>query len=80
MPASDSQRRRPSSKGESDHTVYRFERLASVDGRATEPLSANDGTRGTVVRFNCAKRGEPNGAGRVIEAMSANGQPIGSVP
>ncbi len=106
----------PSPKGESDHTVYRFERLASVDGRDTEPLRAHDGTRGTVVRFNHAKHGEPNGvvldngdfvhtrpdglkrlglqigdtvqaegparplvdgAGRVIEAVSVNGKPVG---
>ncbi len=52
----------PSPKGASMHTVYRFERLAEVDGRSTGgTLRSRDGTRGTVVRFNHARHGEPNG-------------------
>lgn len=51
----------PSPKGEAEHTVYQFERLASIDGRkqqAAEPLAT---TRGTVVRLNYAKHGAANG-------------------
>jgi len=49
----------PSPKGEAAHTVYGFERLASVDGR--EPAPASAGASGTVVRFNYARHGEANG-------------------
>lgn len=51
----------PSPKGEPAHTVYRFERLASIAGRkldAPEPVAS---TSGTVVRFNYAKHGAANG-------------------
>ncbi|MES2533048.1 MAG: hypothetical protein V4636_18545 [Pseudomonadota bacterium] len=51
----------PSPKGESMHTVYRFERLASVDGREPKAAAGEERTRGKVVRFNYAKHGEPNG-------------------
>ncbi len=50
-----------SPKGEAPHTVYRFERLASVDGQAPKKPTTDEGTRGKVVRFNFAKHGEPNG-------------------
>ncbi len=51
----------PSPKGEAAHTVYRFERLASVDGREPEVVHGEEGTCGKVVRFNYAKHGEANG-------------------
>lgn len=51
----------PSPKGEAAHTVYRFERLASVDGQTAEAADAKAGTHGKVVRFNHAKHGEANG-------------------
>jgi hypothetical protein len=105
-----------SPKGESAHTVYRFERLASVDGREPKASHGEEHTRGKVVRFNYAKHGEANGVvldngdfvhtkpdglrplglqigdtieakgatrplvtggGRVIEARSINGKPVG---
>lgn len=51
----------PSPKGESAHMVYRFQRLASVDGKevgaSKEPAEAS----GKVARFNYARHGEPNG-------------------
>ena len=51
----------PPPKGEAAHTVYRFERLASVDGQAPKTPAGGEGTRGTVVRFNYARHGEANG-------------------
>jgi len=51
----------PSPKGEAAHTVYRFERLAAIDGQepsAPEPVAS---TGGRVVRFNYAKHGAANG-------------------
>jgi hypothetical protein len=50
----------PSPKGEGAHVVYRFERLAAVEGEA--PVApAHAQARGKVVRFNFARHGAPNG-------------------
>jgi hypothetical protein len=50
----------PSPKGEGEHVVYRFERLAAVEGE--EPAMPKDAeVRGKVVRFNFARHGAPNG-------------------
>ncbi len=51
----------PKDKGEAEHTVYRFERLVSVDGRAPPHAAAEARIGGTVVRFNYARHGEANG-------------------
>lgn len=51
----------PSEKGESPHTVYRFERLAAVDGRPPEVAPPHASVSGTVVRLNHARHGAPNG-------------------
>ncbi|QSI33735.1 hypothetical protein GNX71_30880 [Variovorax sp. RKNM96] len=51
----------PSPKGDAAHTVYRFERLDSVDGQAPEAASASQEIAGTVVRLNYARHGEANG-------------------
>ncbi|MGJ7505896.1 hypothetical protein [Variovorax sp. GT1P44] len=53
----------PSPKGEPEHTVYQFERLASVDGKSlASPQHSHGGKAvGTVVRFNYAKHGVANG-------------------
>mgnify|MGYP001081880111 CR=1 FL=1 len=52
----------PSPKGEASHTVYRFERLASVDGQAPTQASIDEGSiDGTVLRLNYARHGEANG-------------------
>jgi hypothetical protein len=106
----------PSPKGEAVHTVYQFERLASVDGKKPAAPHPHLEAAGTVVRFNYAKHGAPNGVvldngdfvhtkpdgmerlglkvgdkvraegdarplavgkGRVIEARSVNGKPVG---
>ena len=106
----------PSHKGEPEHSVYHFERLASVDGKDAKAPHRHDDVAGTVVRFNYAKHGAANGVvldngdfvhtkpdgmerlglkigdkvraegraqplvtgtGRVIEAVSVNGQPVG---
>ncbi|MDB5846714.1 MAG: hypothetical protein JWP29_466 [Rhodoferax sp.] len=106
----------PSPKGEGAHFVYRFERLASVDGREPDVAHGPGEASGRVVRFNYARHGEANGvvldsgdfvhtrpdgmarlglkigdtvhaegparplvtgAGRVIEAHSVNGKPVG---
>ncbi|WP_218509825.1 hypothetical protein [Variovorax sp. dw_308] len=107
----------PSPKGEALHTVYRFERLVSVDGKPPKPARPHDDeVTGTVVRFNYARHGAANGvvldsgdfihtrpegmerlglkigdkvratgearplvtgAGRVVEARSVNGTPVG---
>nr|WP_145545955.1 hypothetical protein [Variovorax boronicumulans] len=50
----------PSPKGEGEHVVYRFERLAAVEGDA--PAAPKDTeARGKVVRLNFARHGAPNG-------------------
>lgn len=51
----------PSPKGEAAHTVYRFERLASVDGRPPREVAPDGCVDGRVVRFNYARHGEANG-------------------
>ena len=51
----------PSSKGEPAHSVYVFERLASVDGKAPKAALASEDAAGTVVRLNYARHGAPNG-------------------
>lgn len=51
----------PSPKGEAAHFVYRFERLATVDGAEPEAATDDATVSGRVVRFNYAKHGEPNG-------------------
>jgi hypothetical protein len=51
----------PSPKGESSHFVYRFHRLASVDGVDAGPPQEPAQAHGKIVRFNYAKHGEPNG-------------------
>lgn len=51
----------PSPKGEAGHTVYQFERLATVDGAAVAPVLPDGHTDGVVVRLNYARHGEPNG-------------------
>ncbi len=51
----------PSPKGEAVHSVYVFERLASVDGKAPKAPEAHGNVEGTVVRFNYAKHGAANG-------------------
>jgi hypothetical protein len=51
----------PSPKGEAAHTVYRFERLASVDGETPRHAGAGERIDGTVVRLNYARHGEANG-------------------
>jgi len=51
----------PSPKGEPEHTVYRFERLASVDGKAPRQADIAGSVDGKVVRFNYARHGEANG-------------------
>ncbi|WP_076998195.1 hypothetical protein [Variovorax sp. KK3] len=51
----------PSPKGEPAHTVYAFERLASVDGKEPATVRPHEEAAGTVVRFNYAKHGAANG-------------------
>ena len=51
----------PSPKGDAAHTVYRFERLASVDGREPVSSPASTVSEGRVVRLNYARHGEANG-------------------
>ncbi len=104
-------------KGEAAHFVYRFERLAAIDGREPEPTHRHAEVSGKVERFNYAKHGAPNGVvldsgdfvhtkpegleklglkigdkvkaegparslatghGRVIDAHSVNGEPVGT--
>ena len=43
------------------HTVYRFERLATVDGDEHAPPSMSASTTGKVARLNFARHGEANG-------------------
>lgn len=56
-------REKHSPKGEASHPVHLLHRLISVGGKAcgpeTEHLHAE--VKGTVIRFNYAKHGEPNG-------------------
>lgn len=51
----------PSPKGEAAHGVYRFLRLASVDGEDAGPPHAPAEVQGKVARLNYARHGEPNG-------------------
>lgn len=52
----------PDDKPRGDHAVYRFERLVSVNGRKPAAPAADEAPfRGTVVRLNFARHGEPNG-------------------
>lgn len=51
----------PSHKGEPLHSVYTFERLVTVDGKAATATPAKEAAAGTVVRFNYAKHGAANG-------------------
>jgi hypothetical protein len=53
----------PSDKGEGAHPVYLHRRLRSVDGRkpAKPKAAAGAAYQGTVVRFNYARHGAPNG-------------------
>ncbi|CAN5914628.1 hypothetical protein BH11PSE13_BH11PSE13_45760 [soil metagenome] len=51
----------PSPKGEAAHSVYDFERLVSVDGKAPKAQHPHGDVVGTVVRFNYAKHGAANG-------------------
>ena len=106
----------PSPKGEARHFVYRFTRLASVDGEEAGPPDEPGDVTGTVLRFNFARHGVPNGfvldsgdfvhtkpdgferlglkvgdevhaegpsrplatgTGRVVEAHTVNGEPVG---
>lgn len=56
-------RQGPSPKGESEHKVYAFIRLVSVDGRKPikRKIPKGPAFKGTVARFNYARHGEPNG-------------------
>ena len=54
--------RQLSDDGGAVHTVYDLVRLVSVDGKLFEESSSDNGVAGTVVRFNYAKHGAPNGA------------------
>ena len=106
----------PSPKGEPEHSIYRFERLAAVDGKGVKPPQPPAEVSGKVVRFNYAKHGAINGfvldngdfvhtkpdgfdgldlkvgdkvtaegamhplvtgEGRVVEAITVNGKPVG---
>ncbi|MDB5829502.1 MAG: hypothetical protein JWQ73_3722 [Variovorax sp.] len=53
--------RGPSHKGEPEHSVYDFERLVSVDGKAPKAAPRQGDVVGTVVRLNHAKHGAANG-------------------
>ena len=106
----------PSPKGEAVHSIYKFERLATVDGKESKPPQPPAEVSGKIVRFNYAKHGAVNGVvldsgdfvhtkpdgfngldlkvgdkisaegamrplvtgeGRVVEAITVNGQPVG---
>ena len=108
----------PSPKGDAVHSIYKFERLAAVDGKEAKPPQPPAEVSGTVARFNYAKHGAVNGVvldsgdfihtkpdgfdglglkvgdkvtaegamrplatgeGRVVEAITVNGQPVGPV-
>ncbi|WP_420223641.1 hypothetical protein [Pigmentiphaga litoralis] len=51
----------PSPKGEAVHTVYRFERLVTVDGKPVPAVAFEGPVEGKIVRLNYARHGEPNG-------------------
>ena len=52
----------PSDKGEGTHAVRSLDKIIAVDGRAPRKTSAAaDGYSGTIVRFNYARHGAPNG-------------------
>ncbi len=51
----------PSPKGGAEHSLYHFERLTSVDGRAADPLRVFVRSTGKVVRLNYARHGAANG-------------------
>ncbi|RYY69998.1 MAG: hypothetical protein EOO24_50195 [Comamonadaceae bacterium] len=51
----------PSPKGEPAHSVYAFERLASIDGKEPKAPRPHEDVAGTVVRFNYARHGAANG-------------------
>jgi len=51
----------PPPKGEALHFVYRFTRLALVDGQDAGPPDAPGEVSGKVARFNFARHGVPNG-------------------
>ncbi len=51
----------PSPKGKPPHEVYQLERLVSVDGKPAAPAHEPAEVSGTVVRFNYARHGAPNG-------------------
>lgn len=52
----------PSHHGDAAHSVYGFERLASVDGKPPEARADVDAkVNGIVVRFNYARHGTANG-------------------
>jgi hypothetical protein len=50
-----------SPKGEADHEVFHLERLVSIDGRPAPDAPPLQHITGTVVRFNYARHGSPNG-------------------
>ncbi|MCZ2498775.1 hypothetical protein GN316_18585 [Xylophilus sp. Kf1] len=50
-----------STDGGTAHAVYRFQRLASVDGEDAGPPQRPAEVSGKVARFNYARHGEPNG-------------------
>ncbi len=56
-------RQGPSLKGESQHPVFGYVRLVSIDGRKPIKRIAAKGAAftGVVTRFNYARHGEPNG-------------------
>jgi hypothetical protein len=47
-------------KGEAAHAVYQFVRIAGIGGVVQEPEGPGE-VEGTIVRFNHARHGEPNG-------------------
>ncbi len=52
----------PSSKGAGAHVVQSLVKLVSIDGAAPKKIKAgSQGYSGTVIRFNYAKHGAPNG-------------------
>jgi hypothetical protein len=56
-------RQSPSLKGQSQHPVFGYVRLVSIDGRKPVKRKAAKGAAfaGVVTRFNYARHGEPNG-------------------
>lgn len=51
----------PSPKGEAAHTVYRFERLAAIDGKPLPEAQPEGSVHGRVARIHYARHGEANG-------------------